>query len=281
MSHAEHPWQVTAENPPTPGGVLSLLGVALALLLGSAATKAEGMDPLHQELASTASQLKQAWLNDPVSRQLPFPSLQILKEPGSIRAACPERSNLRMATGSSVYCPSRDTILIDLSAFEGDSDSRRWPLRYWIAIGLAEAITSRSSNPGTISASTSPAVSSLENHCIAGILLAASRLTARQPAEVILAPALLAYPLSKDPLVGSHGQRGYALLTGLGATDLSCSPVDMQSLSQNRVPDPDVLERISQLLRANTSLMAVLNSQCRPRPRAACPRRLNARTPSL
>jgi hypothetical protein len=272
MIQAENPWQVTASSHPTVSGVFRLVMASL-LLMASPAAIAGRADPLREELSFAVTQLNKAWRSDPVSRELPFPRLEILVDAVSIPAACPDRPAPHPAPSRAVYCPSRGTILIDASAFEAESDALTWPLRYWIAIGLAEAINLRPRDSGTRSSPRSPAVSSLENHCIAGVLLAASGLTAGQPAALILAPALSAYPVSKAALFGSQGQRGYALLTGLGATELSCAPIDMLALSQNRVPDPDVLKSINPP-RASSSLMAVLNSQCRPRPRAACPRRL-------
>lgn len=278
MGHEQRSWQVPAESQPAAGGIRRrLLSAALVFLLGPATARAGDSQALSEQLMSTASQLQRGWLSDPGSMELPFPTVQILKDAASLQAACPDRADLPLATRA-LYCPSRAAILIDASAFGEDSDSGAWPLRYWLAIGLAEAIRALTGN--TSANAVSAAVSSLESQCIAGILLAASDLTAGQPAEEILVPALMAYPLSDLPMVGSDGQRGYALLTGLGATEVSCSRIDMQALSQNRVPDPQVLRRVYEMIRAHSSLMAVLNSQCRPRPRASCPRRLPSRSPA-
>ncbi len=253
----------------------SLITAALLLPIAPLAASANSGDPLSTAVASAEAKLRKGWLSDPTSKALPFPKLKVLPDTAAIRTACPDRPELRQATGRAVYCPSLGTILVDQTILDPDSGSPEGALSYWIAMGLAEALTSVRGKSTSAPSAASQVVSSLENNCLSGILLAASGLTRQAPVEVMLAPAVSSFSVSKSNVVGSSGQRGYALLTGLGATDLSCSQSDMLALSQDKVPDPDVLTRISSMDRASSSLMAVLNSQCRPRPMALCPRRLN------
>lgn len=216
-------------------------------------------------------------MSDPSSRATPFPKLELTADAAAIRAACPSRPDLSQATGRAAYCPERSAILIDGSALDGGMASSDWFFRYWIAVGLAESL---SWAQGASAKAAAPVISSLENNCLAGTLISASGFSQQERAEVMIAPALSAFPL-RAPVVGTKAQRGYALLTGLGATDLSCSTADMLLLSQNQVPDPAVLTGILEVgsKRSSSSLLAVLSSQCRPRPLASCPRKLMLRNP--
>jgi len=78
--------------------------------------------------------------------------------------------------------------------------------------------------------------------------------------------------------VGTASQRGYALLTGLGATATpSCGAGDMAALVRGAVPDPALLAKLNQMPppeRGYSSLLGAFNSQCRPLPQRPCPRSL-------
>lgn len=263
---------------PGPGRIFSLLGAALVVLNGPRPTAAATGTAPPPGVIAAAAQLRKVWMSDPSSRATPFPKLELTADAAAIRAACPSRPDLSQATGRAAYCPERNAILIDGSALGGGTASSDWFFRYWIAVGLAESL---SWAQGASAKAAAPVISSLENNCLAGTLISASGFSQQERAEVMIAPALSAFPLSRDPMVGTKAQRGYALLTGLGATDLSCSAADMLLLSQNQVPDPAVLTGILEVgtKRGSSSLLAVLSSQCRPRPLASCPRKLMLRNP--
>jgi hypothetical protein len=143
---------------------------------------------------------------------------------------------------------------------------------YWIAIGLAERLL-----PTAADGAASTTLRTLQATCQAGVLLGAS--PARQAssdATPLLFAARAAYGDRYREAVGTASQRGYALLTGLGATATpSCGAGDMAALVRGAVPDPAFLAKVDQLPppeRGFSSLLGAFNSQCRPLPKRRCPR---------
>ncbi|MEB3361185.1 MAG: hypothetical protein VKI42_03550 [Synechococcaceae cyanobacterium] len=171
-------------------------------------------------------------------------------------------------------------------------------MNYWIATALAErlqpggdggtakpaettaAATTAAATTAAAStaAASTAAASTLQANCIAGVLLGTR--AARQDtfnAMPLLSAARGAYGERYGAVVGSSSQRGYALLSGLGATASSCSRGDMLALAQGTVPDQARLREIEQLPppeRAFGSLSAAVNSQCQASGQRTCPRRL-------
>jgi|688.fasta_scaffold217985_3 hypothetical protein len=228
-----------------------------------------GSSPLQAQLASVAGELRSGWLSDPTTRSIPFPSLRVVSDPAAQQAACPQPDAAIPLPRPVRYCANSSEILINRSWLETDASAGAWPRRYWIALALTEAL------PQLKNRKVAEPVANLQHNCLAGVLLAGSGLTQQAESAAVIAPAITAYSISRNALAGTPSQRGYALLTGLGATALSCSYQDMLALSDNKVPDPDLLKAAAEVRRSSSSLMAVLNSQCRPRPSASCPRRLS------
>lgn len=250
--------------------VLSGLGIAaIAAAAGVAMAVEPGGSTQHAQLTSVAGELRSGWLSDPTSRSIPFPSLRLVSDPAALQAACEQATWAASLPMPVRYCANSSEILINRSWLKNDPGAGAWPLRYWVALALTQALSDlkdgRAAGP----------VANLQRNCLAGVILAGSGLTQREQSSAVILPAITAHSVPRNALAGTPGQRGYALLTGLGATALSCSYQDMLALSENKVPDPNVLKAAAELRRSSSSLMAVLNSQCRPRPAASCPRRLS------
>ncbi len=148
---------------------------------------------------------------------------------------------------------------------------RRTVVTYWVAKGLAERLL-----PAPAAAAVPRALNTLQANCFAGELIGASPARPSGAANILLIAARAAYGDSHRAAVGSASERGYALLTGLGATATPfCSSDAMAALASGRVPDPDLLQRIQQLPppdRAYSNLLDTINSQCQPQPSRPCPR---------
>jgi hypothetical protein len=76
--------------------------------------------------------------------------------------------------------------------------------------------------------------------------------------------------------MGTRSQRSYALLTGLGMTDLGgCSDGSMARLARDQVPDPALLSELTMGTdRGMFNTMGVMNRRCRRLPNSTCPRRV-------
>jgi hypothetical protein len=145
---------------------------------------------------------------------------------------------------------------------------------YWIATALAERLL-----PASPEGTGADQLRILQATCRGGVLLGASPARKSFPdATPLLIAARSAYGDRYAAAVGSASQRGYALLTGLGATATSsCDAAEMAALVKGAVPDRALLATIEQLPppdRAYGSLLGAINSQCKPLlPKRPCPRK--------
>jgi hypothetical protein len=265
--------------------VLPLQLAVLALLMapatagapvaaGPAATSAA---ELNAAVTAATGQLRQAWAADATTTALPFPGVRLLQPGGSVAGTCNPKAPTRRPAATAAFCASSGEVLLDQDLL-ADAYGKAQPsqggslVSYWIAIGLAERLL-----PTATDGAAAAALRSLQANCQAGVLLGAS--PGRQPstdATPLLNATRGAYGDRYREVVGTAGQRGYALLTGLGATATpSCDGADMAALVRGAVPDPALLAKIEQLPpaeRGHSSLIDAINSQCRPLPKRQCPR---------
>ncbi len=249
---------------------------ALALLLIPAANPAASQD-LAAAVSATTAQLRQAWAADPTTAALPFPAIRLLPPGASVQGACSPQAPPRRPQATAGYCAASGEVLLDqdllADAFKAQSQQPRSAvLAYWIATALAERLL-----PGGDAGTTRTAATTLQANCLGGVLVGASPTRqASSDSTPLLTAARSAYGGSNPGIVGSASQRGYALLSGLGATASSCSADEMAALVKGSVPDPSLLQRIEQLPppeRAHGSLLGVINSQCKTLPNKPCPRK--------
>lgn len=104
-------------------------------------------------------------------------------------------------------------------------------MAYWIAVGLVGHLQP----PG---ATLRPAAASLQTSCLAGVLFGANCSPLPATAERWVKAAARAYGDHASETVGTSSQRAWALLSGLGATDLDCSAAAMTRLAAGKVPIP-------------------------------------------
>jgi hypothetical protein len=260
----------TAIQPLNAALALSLLALAPFHPL-SQASAAES--PLAPAVLTATKRLRVVWSGESASRDLPFPRVGLLAPTTAAANLCPWNDSI------AVYCQPQQSIQLNREALNESvvSSEPEWLVGYWISLGLVQVLVAadRIDTPRQEPAAT------LQANCLAGVLLARTQLQPPATVQALLAPALYAYGPAKISQRGSAAQRAYALLSGFGATDSICDPEAMMALLENRVPDPDRLNQISLLTRrGSSSLLAVLNSRCRPRPGATCPRRLSAVRPT-
>ncbi|MFN7901167.1 MAG: hypothetical protein ACK5N0_16180 [Synechococcaceae cyanobacterium] len=269
--------------------------LVLVVLLAPTSVGAANPD-LGTAVSAASSLLRQAWAADPSTASLPFPTVRLLPAGASVAATCDRQTAPRQPAATAAWCASSGEVLLDRDLLAEATAKLSGPalqpvLTYWIATALAERLLALPATGAPNSAANSPATSpapklldTLQANCFGGVLLGASAARPSAAANPLLEAARAAYGGRYSAAVGTASQRGYALLTGLGATaTASCSRDAMAALARGTVPDPALLRRIEQLPppeRAHSSLMAAISSQCQPLPSRPCPRTTaSARSP--
>jgi hypothetical protein len=257
--------------------------LALVLLLAPTSVGAANPD-LGTAVSAASGLLRQAWAADSSTASLPFPTVRLLPVGASVAATCDRQTAPRQPAATAAWCASSGEVLLDRDLLAEATAKLSGPalqpvLTYWIATALAERLLAVPATGAPNSAATSPApklLDTLQVNCFGGVLLGASAARPSAAANPLLEAARAAYGGRYSAAVGTASQRGYALLTGLGATaTASCSSDAMAALARGTVPDPALLRRIEQLPppeRAHSSLMAAISSQCQPLPSRPCPR---------
>jgi hypothetical protein len=249
-------------SPQHPYCLRETLVLLLLSVLGSIPARANpSIDgDLSAVVDDSTAQLRNSWAADPATARLPFPRVQLLPQGVDVSGACSPGAPAREAAPTAIYCASRATVLLqhDLLSLAYRINKAR-AVSYWIAVGLAEYVRPRQEG-------LSPAASSLQTSCVAGVLLGATGTP--QPAEAAdryLSAAAKAYGDLFSAVVGTGPQRAFAVLSGFGATSLDCGATAMARLAADQVPIPLGLG-----IRGPGSLG--MEVSCRQPP--ACPRRL-------
>jgi hypothetical protein len=255
---------------------LPLQGALLAVLLAPA-SGASAAD-LSAAVTAAEAELRQGWSADPTTAALPFPTVRLLARDALVQGTCNPKASARVPAPTAAYCASSGEVLLDQDLLADAYGKAKPPqgralVTYWIATALAERLL-----PAPTDAAGSDVLRILQATCRGGVLLGASPARQAFPdATPLLMAARSAYGDRYATAVGSASQRGYALLTGLGATGTSsCDAAEMAALVKGAVPDQALLAKIEQLPppeRAYGSLLGAINSQCRPLlPKRPCPR---------
>ena len=261
---------------------LPLQGALLALLLAPASGAAPATttaDDLSAAVTAATAELRQGWAADPTTAALPFPTVRLLPRAASVQGTCNPKAPARVPAPRAAYCASSGEVLLDRELLEkpygrAHPSVGRALVTYWIATALAERLL-----PAPTDGAGSDVLRILQATCRGGVLLGASPARQAFPdATPLLMAARSAYGDRYATAVGSASQRGYALLTGLGATGTSsCDAAEMAALVKGAVPDRALLATIEQLPppdRAYGSLLGAINSQCKPLlPKRPCPRK--------
>ncbi len=261
---------------------LPLQGALLALLLAPASGAAPATttaDDLSAAVTAATAELRQGWAADPTTAALPFPTVRLLPRAASVQGTCNPKATARVPAPRAAYCASSREVLLDRELLEkpygrAQPSVGRALVTYWIATALAERLL-----PAAPESAGSDPLRILQATCRGGVLLGASPARKAFPdATPLLIAARSAYGDRYAAAVGSASQRGYALLTGLGATGTSsCDAAEMAALVKGAVPDRALLATIEQLPppdRAYGSLLGAINSQCKPLlPKRPCPRK--------
>jgi hypothetical protein len=238
---------------------------------GAAAPELDAM------VAATASQLRRSWTADPGTARLPWPAIEVLATGRTPASACPGAGIAAAAVQSpALFCAASGRLLLDRSRLEkAASRHGEWGVAYWVGTGLGTAILGHR-GPSRLA----PAAANLQANCLAGVLIGGTGLqpTPQDPPrpDALVAPANGAYATAMAEQMGTRSQRSYALLTGLGMTELAgCSDAAMAQLASDQVPDPSLLAALATGTdRAAFNTMAVMNRRCRRLPNSPCPRRV-------
>ena len=253
----------------TPGSRWWPVALLLALLSCSADCAAlassSSLDALVQR---AASQLQRGWRLDPLTASLPFPGVRLLAAGRAADSLCAAADIDNRPARTGFYCRSLDAVLLERDLLQPQVAARGdWSVSYWLGIALAERI-----QQGQAVLEPAP-TANLQANCLAGVMLSLSGMPRPADSRTLLAPALLAYGASGAASRGTAGMRGYALLTGFGATAADCSAGRMAALAMGQVAESDraLFSQIGSAVRGHASLLAAISSQCKPRPKRPCP----------
>ncbi len=241
---------------------------------GAAAPELDAM------VASITAQLRQSWSADPGTARLPWPAIEVLPAGQTPQSACPGAGTAASEAGGvqspALYCAGGGRVLLDRNRLTKEASRHgEWGVAYWVGIGLGTAILGQRAT-----ARRSPATANLQANCLAGVLIGGTSLQPRPQdpprPDQLVAPANGAYATAMAEQMGTRSQRSYALLTGLGMTELAgCSDEAMAQLARDQVPDPALLGALATGTdRAAFNTMAVMNRRCRRLPNSPCPRRV-------
>jgi hypothetical protein len=203
------------------------LAMALALLCASPpplAVRAQtGSNEL--ELLRLQQQLRQVWLQEPLTAQRPFPALQRVAGPGDPPCTGPFSAAAPLlqvcAAGGEIRLDGQQLAALQQMFGEGG-------VAFALAYGLGLALVP----PQPPGAPGPQATAGLQAACAAGSLL--GRLPQAQNQVWIqraLDAAAQAYGSAAAGQLGTGPQRAYALASGLGATELACSGSAMARLA--------------------------------------------------
>ncbi len=252
-------------------GALLLSVSLLAPGAPGAAAPAGDSAELDAMVAAIASQLRRSWDADPGSARLPWPAVEVLAPGQTPQSACPGA-----VQSPAVVCAASGRVLLDRSRLEkAASRHGEWGVAYWVGTGLGMAILGQRG-----ASRLAPAAANLQANCLAGVLIGGTDLQPRPQdppkPDQLVAPANGAYGTAMAEQMGTRSQRSYALLTGLGMTELAgCSDAAMAQLASDQVPDPALLSALATGTdRAAFNTLAVMNRRCRRLPNSPCPRRV-------
>ncbi len=256
------------------GALLVTASLLTPMAPGAAAPELDAM------VASIANQLRQSWNADPGTARLPWPAIEVLPAGQSPLSACngagTAASPADGVQSPAVACAGSGKLLLDRTRLEkAASRHGEWGVAYWVGTGLGTAILGHRG-----ASRLSPAAANLQANCLAGVLIGGTSLQPRPQdppkPDQLVAPANGAYGTAAAEQMGTRSQRSYALLTGLGMTELAgCSDEAMAQLATDQVPDPALLSALATGAdRAAFNTMAVMNRRCRRLPNSPCPRRV-------
>jgi hypothetical protein len=238
------------------------LAMALALLCAShppLAVRAQTVSN-ELELLRLQQQLRQVWLQEPLTAQRPFPALQRVAGPGDPPCTGPFSAAAPLlqvcAAGGEIRLDGQQLAALQQMVGEGG-------VAFALAYGLGLSLVP----PQPPGAPGPQATAGLQAACAAGSLL--GRLPQAQRQAWIgqaLNAAAEAYDSAAAGQLGTGPQRAYALASGLGATGLPCDSAAMAHLASG------ALDTEAAQLQRNRGLSVGLDILCRQPP--ACPRRL-------
>lgn len=208
---------------------LRTLPSLLALLAANAplALLAEPPSTSDPTLGPTSEALRRVWQRDPLTAARPFPTVRVVESAGEGCASAPFR-----ASGPLVLaCPASGEILVQrgkLAALHGVFGEAAEA--FVVAYGLGQIL---GSTQQPAAASAPPATAGLQAACRAGTLLGALPIPAADRRLVLnnaISAAEQAFASSASAQLGTGPQRAYAVLSGMGGTNLDCGATAMARL---------------------------------------------------
>ncbi|MEB3266280.1 MAG: hypothetical protein VKN13_06685 [Cyanobacteriota bacterium] len=245
-------------RPCVPAALLALAAAATPLPLQAAPPGSS----LEQELREATLALQRVWQHDPVSAGRPFPAVRL--EAAIDPKTCPA-APFPASRALLLVCPAPGELLLDRQALESNrAVFEAGAVAFVVAYGLGQLLGS----PLPPGAEAPAATAGLQAACRAGTLLAGTvrgdRQAQGQWLEAAIRTAAQGLDSSASGQLGTAPQRAYAVLSGIGSTELDCSSAAMARLAAGQVPvDPHLGTR---------GFSVGMELFCRQPP--SCPRRL-------
>lgn len=169
--------------------------------------------------------MSSAWKEDKILRKISSPQTILLKANSRVYGACRNRDKNSKTIGGSVYCGSTNTIYlvkedVDLFYELNNASGLLYLLAHEWSHSLQHAWLIQLSRPAR----------ELQADCLAGRFI--SIFDENIERHKILSLAKMSLHMGSE-IHGTGNQRAYALLTGLGVIDGTCSNNDIQNLAKN------------------------------------------------
>ena len=208
---------------------MKILILVFLLILSPVSAKTSKIENL---IDKTTVYLIETWNKDENLNKLYPPKVIAVPSGTRIYGGGCKGSNKGVDVAGSHYCPADNTIILDptqlktfIKAFGNSSVA--YVISHEFAHALQKALEIRLKNPNH----------ELQADCLAGYFLQMGNKELGITRESILEMASAAYAIGGETH-GSGAQRAYALLSGMGRVDSTCSIASIDKLVEGKINDP-------------------------------------------
>ena len=186
---------------------------------------------INKIIDKTTVYLMNNWDSDKSLKEIYPPQVVTTNEGTKVYGGCGDYKS-GIDVGGSYYCPATHTIVLDPKQLKNfvkyfGNSSIAFVIAHEFAHALQEGLGMKYEKPN----------SELQADCLAGYFIQKGNKELGITRENILEMASAAYGIGSK----SHGtgaQRAYALLSGMGRVDLTCSMDSIDKLVKNEIDDP-------------------------------------------
>jgi len=209
-----------------------LLGSAIAVAAVVAISPLTARATIYNQIDGTTRYLLRNWTRDKSLKEMQPPQVLPIAKDSRVYGACGENQIHGDDVGGSSYCPYTHTIYLVPDQLQHFYDAfGPASVAYVVAHEFGHAIQF------AVDINISGAAQELQADCIAGVFIEEGSKRLGITRDDVVQMAQAAYSIGSKSH-GSGPQRSYALLSGMGVTDTSCTPAEMRKLSRGQITDP-------------------------------------------